>query len=178
MTAIRNGGVHVRPVNGSRGRSRLPAEPGGYALAFRLDETIRVKPGALGMVELPAGHYLYMGSALSGLAPRLARHLRRRKKRHWHIDALTSVSRAEQVWWSASDTRLECEWTASALADPEASVPIPGFGSSDCRCKSHLVRLDSEAARERVYRGVVALSPGTNRLDVPERLTGRFLSTS
>ncbi len=178
MTAIRNGAAHARPVNGSRGRSRLPAEPGGYALVFRLDETIHVKPGRLGVSELPAGYYLYMGSALSGLAPRLARHLRRRKKRHWHIDALTSVSRVEQVWWAASDTRLECGWTASALADIEASVPMHGFGSSDCRCTTHLVRLASKAARERVYRGVVALSPGTNRLDVPSRLTARFLNTS
>ena len=153
------------------GRPKLPAGPGGYALVFRLDSTIRVRPGRLGVIELPPGHYLYMGSALSGLAPRLARHLRRRKRRHWHIDALTSAVRPEQVWWAAADGRLECDWTEAALAEPSATMPAPGFGSSDCRCASHLVRLDSAAAAERAWRSVVGVSPGASRLDVAVRRT-------
>ncbi|MCH7643083.1 MAG: GIY-YIG nuclease family protein [Chloroflexi bacterium] len=155
----------------ARSRADLPPEPGGYALVFRLESAIRVRPGALGVIELPAGHYLYMGSALSGLAPRLARHLRRRKKRHWHIDALTSALRPEQVWWAAVDDRLECEWTEAALADLEATVPARGFGSSDCRCRSHLVRLGSAAALERAWLRIADLTPGVKQMGTPARRT-------
>ncbi len=155
----------------ARTRPDLPAEPGGYALVFRLDKTIRVRPGRLGVIELPPGHYLYLGSALSGLAPRLARHLRRRKKRHWHIDALTSAVRPEQVWWAAAGVRLECDWSKFALTEPEAFVPVPGFGSSDCRCRAHLIRLDSPAALERAWQNVLYVSPGTIQLDTRTRGT-------
>ncbi|MCH8235737.1 MAG: GIY-YIG nuclease family protein [Chloroflexi bacterium] len=153
------------------GRPKLPAGRGGYALVFRLDSTIRVRPGRLGVIELSPGHYLYMGSALSGLAPRIARHLRRRKKRHWHIDALSSAVRPEQVWWAASEDRLECRWTRAVLEDPGASWPVGGFGASDCRCTSHLVRLESPAALESAWLNLVYVSPGTTRLDTPSRGT-------
>ncbi len=155
----------------------LPTDAGGYVLVLLLDRGITVKPGKLGVIELPAGHYLYMGSALSGMAPRLTRHLRRRKKRHWHIDALTSVVRAHEIWWVATDARLECDWTRVAVADPEATTPVPGFGSSDCRCNSHLIRVGTEAAVERVREGVSAISPEANRLEIPTRLTKGFLNT-
>jgi Uri superfamily endonuclease len=156
---------------------RLPADPGGYALMFRLDKPIAVKPGKLGIAELSAGQYLYLGSALSGMRPRLARHLRRRKKRHWHIDALTLSVRPHEIWWVATDTRLECDWTTTALAGAGASTPVPGFGSSDCRCKSHLVHLKTGAVLERVYEGIVGVNPEVHRLRVPTRLTKRFLNT-
>ncbi|MDA1258122.1 MAG: GIY-YIG nuclease family protein [Chloroflexi bacterium] len=155
MTAMDREGVCSLPVYRRRVRSSLPVEPGGYALVFRLDRTVRVRPGRLGMIDLTAGRYLYMGSALSGLAPRLARHLRRRKKRHWHIDALTCAVGPSQLWWSVSDARLECDWTAIALTDPSASIPVLGFGSSDCRCASHLVSLPDLASVTRVF-GVLA----------------------
>jgi Uri superfamily endonuclease len=163
---------------GHREPQVLPREPGGYVLVFRLDENVRIRPGKLGITELLPGHYLYFGSALSGLAPRLARHLRRRKKRHWHIDSLTSAIRPHEVWWIATKSRMECDWARLARADEEASIPVPGFGSSDCRCSSHLMRLESEAALTRVLMHIAAVTPGTNRLDVPARLTSRFLNSA
>lgn len=160
----------------NRESGSLPNEPGGYALVFDLAEPVRVRPGKLGIVELPSGYYLYMGSALSGLAPRLARHLRRRKKRHWHIDALTSVVRPHQIWWIAAGDRRECDWADVAVSDLDANRPVVGFGSSDCRCASHLIRLSGEQALERVRARIETSNPGTQHIDVPARLTKRFLN--
>ena len=99
--------------------------------------------GGLGTVHLPAGTYLYAGSAMGpgGLAARLARHCRDQKKRHWHIDYLLESATVEAIWWQVTNERNECRWAAAALVLPGASVPVARFGASDCRCRSHLVHL-------------------------------------
>ncbi len=39
----------------------------------------------------------------------------------------------------------ECDLLARVLDIPGASVPVPGFGSSDCRaCPAHLVTLPDD----------------------------------
>lgn len=54
------------------------AEPGTYALLLKLDKQERITVGKLGTFDLPAGYYLYVGSALGpgGLRARLTRHRR------------------------------------------------------------------------------------------------------
>jgi Uri superfamily endonuclease len=132
----------------SSGPEELPAGPGTYCLVLRLPEAAQVTPGRLGTFELAAGWYLYIGSALGGLRGRLLRHLRTEKRRRWHIDYLLSgagpgethgVAEIVGAWWVESTGRLECEWAQTAIGWPGASVPIPRFGSSDCRCRAHLV---------------------------------------
>lgn len=118
---------------------------GTYALLFELDNPLAISVGKLGEFLLPAGKLIYVGSALGpgGLAARLRRHLRPDKPLHWHIDSLTAVL-TPTVWRiDASGGRLECAWVRELLALPGASVPIPGFGSSDCRegCPAHLLAL-------------------------------------
>ena len=40
---------------------------------------------------------------------------------------------------------LECDLASNLMAQQGASVPVPGFGSSDCRrCSAHLVALPNE----------------------------------
>lgn len=116
---------------------------GTYALRFHLAQPLRLAVGRLGICEFPTGELVYIGSALGpgGLVARLARHLRPDKPRHWHIDHLTAVL-TPTIWQvDVSGVRLECAWVRELLALPGASVPIPGFGSSDCRagCPAHLV---------------------------------------
>jgi Uri superfamily endonuclease len=116
------------------------SSPGTYALLLRLDAPQNVAVGALGSVHLPAGYYLYVGSAHGpgGLAARLARHRRRDGKRfHWHVDYVRAVARLVQIWSHPDERRQECEWAAAAAALPGARIPAPGFGASDCRCTSH-----------------------------------------
>ncbi len=121
------------------------AVPGTYALYFHLAQPLQLVVGRMGLCELPAGDLIYVGSAFGpgGLGARLARHLRADKLLHWHIDSLTAIL-TPSVWRvDTSGERLECAWVRELLALSGAGVPIPGFGSSDCRegCPAHLVAL-------------------------------------
>ncbi len=129
--------------------SSLPPAPGAYLLLITLREELPLS-GRLAGHALPAGHYLYAGSARGpgGLSARLTRHLKQRKKIRWHVDQLTT--RAASVlalpFPDASDEAAQPRWTecrlATLLADSgHFTHPLPGFGSSDCpACLSHLLR--------------------------------------
>jgi Uri superfamily endonuclease len=126
---------------------------GSYALVLHLPSDMGLTVGKLGNFKLPTGYYLYFGSALNGLESRLRRHLTREKRRHWHIDFLTSVAQIVQVWWAIDDKKMECSWTQRSLEKAIASVPVPGFGSSDCRtCPAHLVHAPSWNQVQQVQR--------------------------
>lgn len=112
-----------------------PAAPGAYALWLRLPGPLAVKAGGSGAL-LPAGDYFYCGSANGpgGLRTRLARHWRREKRAHWHVDQITLAG--EMLGAFVVEGASECALNAALGALP---IPLPGFGSSDCpRCVSHL----------------------------------------
>ena len=58
---------------------------GTYALLLHLDSQRRIAVGRLKEFDFPAGHYVYVGSALGpgGLGARIGRHLRPCTKAHW-----------------------------------------------------------------------------------------------
>ncbi len=116
---------------------------GTYALFFRLEQSLALEVGRLGRVTLPAGWLVYVGSALGpgGLRVRLRRHLAAAKRPHWHIDALTQVHPPDDWLALADGRRRECDWAQQLAGHPRASIPAPGFGSSDCRrgCPAHLI---------------------------------------
>lgn len=122
--------------------------PGVYQLHLQLDAPARIAVGRLGTFDFPAGRYIYTGSALSGLAARLARHRRAVKVLHWHIDYLLQHARLVEVTIVATSERLECALNAQALAQPGAQIIAPRFGSSDCRCPAHLVYLPEPLAEK------------------------------
>ncbi len=121
--------------------------PGTYALLLHLDHAVPVQIGQLGEFSFTVGTYVYVGSAHGpgGLRARLSRHLRVEKTLHWHIDYLAAHARITAIWWIASPDQLECAWARSLAALPGVSVPVPGFGSSDCLCLSHLFALPLES---------------------------------
>lgn len=126
-----------------------PKASGVYVLVFRLDVPLELQVGRLGQQRFPAGHLLYVGSAFGpgGLRARLSRHLKSEKRKHWHIDALTTEISPLAYLCDASGRRLECQW-AQHLADlPDAFTPSPGFGSSDCRCgcAAHLIAFPADS---------------------------------
>lgn len=118
----------------------LPSTPGTYMLILELNAKLRLIVGKLGEYEFPAGSYAYVGSAQGsgGLAGRLNRHLKfnHSKKTHWHIDHLNRCAQIAQIWWLEGSPSQECIW-AQRLSDLGLQC-IPNFGSSDCRCISHL----------------------------------------
>ena len=127
-------------LSGSAG-CMLPERPGTYVLVLKLPSPATIMAGRLGRLEFPLGWYAYVGSARGsgGLAARLRRHLRSPKPLRWHVDYLRAESQPGEVWYAVGAARRECAWYAALTAFPGASVPIPGFGASDCRCEAHLV---------------------------------------
>lgn len=122
---------------------------GSYILILRLDQPLTALPiGRLGRFDFAPGVYLYVGSAFGagGLAARLAYHQRRHKARpHWHIDYLRAAARLCEAWTVAGGDRLECVWCRALAAHPVVSAPVPGFGSRDTGCPTHLFYLPCPA---------------------------------
>jgi Uri superfamily endonuclease len=114
---------------------------GTYLLGMWLDKDVVLTVGRLGNFAFPAGYYVYAGSAQGpgGLAARLARHRRREKRLHWHIDYLLACTRLVDTWTVTSEQHLECVWAQAVIDLSGARVVVPGFGASDCSCPTHLV---------------------------------------
>jgi sugar fermentation stimulation protein A len=113
-------------------------EPGIYLLGLCLAEQATCDVGRFGQITFHPGWYVYVGSALGGLGPRLRRHARYKKPHHWHIDALREVASLLKIAVRVGRERLECTAAAHVATLPGASQPIARFGASDCRCATHL----------------------------------------
>jgi Uri superfamily endonuclease len=120
----------------------LPPEGGTYVLWLRLLSARPIVVGGLGAVNFPRGCYAYAGSARGpgGLAARAGRHIEGGAALRWHIDFLRREASPVAVWHTVCDLSLEHRWAEVLAAMPGASLPAPGFGASDCRCHTHLVR--------------------------------------
>jgi len=108
---------------------------GTYVLLIELsgEETITI--GRRQNVHFPHGYYAYVGSAMGGIKSRLKHHLKRDKKLHWHIDYLLQKASIVDIDFCEIEDKIEC-----VIADVLGAQfdCIPGFGSSDCHCRSHL----------------------------------------
>ncbi len=123
----------------------LPAS-GAYALIIEVRDSIWIKTGIHGKVELEAGLYLYAGRARRGLPKRVARHLRKRKPVRWHIDRLTArrATSVVDILVFAGKPEMECEIIRACLKDGKFRAPVARFGNSDCaeNCPAHLLLLE------------------------------------
>lgn len=109
---------------------------GVYILLIKLELGRRIKIGKLGTLHFEKGIYLYVGSASRGIQKRVERYLKRRKRLYWHIDYFLRYGEPLATFYIlTSESDAECR-IANSLAKRFKS--IPNFGSSDCRCKSHL----------------------------------------
>ena len=108
---------------------------GSYTLLIQLPEQQTIAIGSSKAIYFSSGYYAYVGSAMGGFKSRLNRHLRSNKKPHWHIDYLLEKASISGIILCETKGRIECA-IAQALSCQFDS--IPGFGSSDCKCRSHL----------------------------------------
>ncbi len=106
-----------------------------YQIFFRLDSPLTLTIGKLGTHKMPAGNYVYSGSAKRNIRARVLRHLTGAKKRHWHIDYLLSGPgiTVHRIILSRSS---ECKLNKSI----KGRIIVRRFGSTDCSegCGSHL----------------------------------------
>lgn len=108
---------------------------GSYLLLLELKENNMLSIGKHNKIMFNKGFYLYAGSALNGLEQRIQRHFRKQKKMHWHIDYLLQHAKIKSVFYKENNIREECN-IAKEL--DKKLILVPGFGCSDCTCKSHL----------------------------------------
>ena len=121
---------------------REAEDRGSYLLILRLSKAVTLEVGKLGKVRFKEGFYLYVGSAMTRLSKRVERHRRLEKKKFWHIDYLREACGFHAALPVLSSDDLECEM-GKALSKISGEE-IPGFGSSDCSCPSHLFRMNSD----------------------------------
>jgi Uri superfamily endonuclease len=120
--------------------SSFEPRPGTYALLLRSARRDSIQAGKLGILHLQPGWYVYVGSAhgSGGGRARLAHHLRLAERPHWHIDYLRLHAPVEAIWFTYSRRTLEHRWADAISLMTGAAAPLPGFGSSDCDCTTHL----------------------------------------
>ncbi|MBC7081753.1 MAG: GIY-YIG nuclease family protein [Thermoplasmatales archaeon] len=106
---------------------------GTYILIIEIDKDKKIRVGKRG-IYFKKGYYAYVGSAMNSIEKRLERHLRKDKKKRWHIDYLIEKGKIKKIFYKESKIKEECD-IAKKLGVFEI---IPKFGSSDCKCKSHL----------------------------------------
>lgn len=138
----------------------IESRSGTYALILRARSAKRVRIGALGYLRLRSGTYVYVGSAFGpgGVRARVKHHLSRSPAPHWHIDYLRQATELDQVWYTYDPARREHAWANFFRKARGASIPLPRFGASDCRCVSHLFYFKS-APDFSVFRRRMVNSP-------------------
>jgi len=113
---------------------------GVYCLLIYLSEDRCIGVGALGHKQFERGCYVYVGSAMSGIEQRVRRHKSSSKTLKWHIDyLLTRSDLLASIAIQSASRKTECETVESLSKCEDAAFPVPRFGSSGCRCKSHLL---------------------------------------
>lgn len=111
---------------------------GTYILFIQLSKDITLKIGRLGNLAFKKGIYAYIGSAKKWLLWRLSRHVKKKKRLFWHIDYLLFSKYATISKILITVSNMECNLARVFKANAE---PVKDFGSSDCKCPSHLFRI-------------------------------------
>jgi Uri superfamily endonuclease len=114
---------------------------GIYVLVISVSNDAKIDVGALGRLNFEKGLYAYVGSAQAHLEKRIERHRRKTKRRFWHVDYLLDSADVKIVksFYKKTGKLEECR-IASKIC--QKSIPIRNFGSSDCKCKSHLFKVE------------------------------------
>jgi sugar fermentation stimulation protein A len=120
-------------------------DSGCYIVILRLETDTGITIGGLGNIPFRKGYYLYAGSAKKTLTKRLERHQRSRKNLFWHIDYLREKASFYKGFPIRTSEDIECALAAGLQKITDWLVP--GFGCSDCSCKSHLFGMDEDPVR-------------------------------
>jgi Uri superfamily endonuclease len=92
-----------------------------------------------------------------GVFARLRHHSRISQRPHWHLDYLRRETEFVEAFALCSPERKECAWARLIASHQEASEPMTGFGSSDCKCDTHLFYFSSRKKAEAAIRPLEAI---------------------
>jgi len=123
-------------------------------LLIYISEDLKVRVGQLGEVSFKKGDYIYIGSAIGCLEVRLRRHLKKDKKSFWHIDYLLENKKVKilQIW--TIDKKMECQTAEVFCQDPTTEIIKKGFGSSDCKCVTHLFYIKNKERIKKILKEI------------------------
>jgi Uri superfamily endonuclease len=118
----------------------LHRKDGTYALILHCQHQRIIDIGKLGKMNVCKGCYIYVGSAFGsgGVLARIKHHCRIAKSSHWHIDYLRPAVEITEIWYSHDPIQREHQWASIFMGVDGVKLPLRGFGSSDCKCDSHL----------------------------------------
>ena len=130
--------------------------PGTYALILTSSFEKSINIGKLGTLFLESGFYVYIGSAFGpgGLKARIRHHMSHSSRPHWHLDYLSPSLKLCEIWYTHDQIRREHQWAEVHGQTRGAHMPLPGFGSSDCRCQSHLYFYKSKPSGNQFRRKI------------------------
>ncbi|MFA5479494.1 MAG: GIY-YIG nuclease family protein [Candidatus Muiribacteriota bacterium] len=109
-----------------------------YIIILFSEKKVTEKVGKLGVFTFEPGYYFYIGSAKNNIEKRVERHFRHDKKLHWHIDYITTVIKPVKAVIMKNVEFSECELSQAVHKEFNTEYPVRKFGSSDCKCHSHL----------------------------------------
>ncbi len=123
-------------------------------MVIKISEDLKIRVGRLGEGSFKEGDYIYIGSAKGCLEARLRRHLRKDKKIYWHIDYLLKNKKTKilQIW--IIDKKMECQTAEVFCQDPTTEIIKKGFGSSDCKCLTHLFFIKNKKQIESILKEI------------------------
>jgi sugar fermentation stimulation protein A len=122
---------------------------GSYLVLLKLDRDRKIGIGGSGTVKFGKGFYIYVGSAMKDLTKRIERHRRLTKKKHWHIDYLREQAAFVAAMPIRSREDRECR--VAGTIGSIAPMSVPGFGCTDCSCRSHLFFMSDDPLHSRAF---------------------------
>jgi len=137
---------------------------GIYILAISIRKNLKLSVGALGKIKFEKGTYVYVGSAQNNLEKRIERHLKKDKPKFWHIDYLLSNVHVKvlKIYCKEIGKTEECQ---IAKKISTYSLPIKGFVASDCKCQSHLFKIEKLEFLNKTTQEMQQYLLGKNTLD-------------
>lgn len=114
-----------------------------YAIYLKVPYEQEIEIGKLGSFLFQEGMYIYVGSAKRNITARIERHKKIEKKLKWHFDYLRPFGQITRI--ITYDGAIgECVLAEKIRKEVGGSFPVRKFGSSDCRCYSHLIYVSSK----------------------------------
>lgn len=109
-----------------------------YAFYLKVECDRNIEIGRLGNYYFEKGIYIYVGSAKRNIVARINRHKQVDKVQKWHFDYLRPYGTVLKI--ITYETSIgECQLAEKIRKEDGGIFPIKRFGSSDCKCYSHLI---------------------------------------
>lgn len=143
-------------------------ECGTYALVAKAEKSRDLTIGRLGSFQTQSGYYVYVGSAFGpgGIKARVSHHNRSSATPHWHMDYLGPQVDIVEIWYTTDKKSREHQWANHLATHRLSSLPLHGFGASDCACIAHLFFFKSKPSGDYFRRTIRPRYPSHNAINI------------